>query len=411
MRVDAGFADTITNTKPVLRLDQTGTHALQNAPVITIAHPSGQNSGTLASESFADGGYDTIGRPGGLFNPNNYDTRAELDAKIAAIASTHGYSENIVPNAGNDSTEYTSLRRLQIGTEIYDIDDSVSINGTPVLDPVFRDNSDSDGIHWEVNSDGEIEANIRHLPGAIYSDSANYDTGDTADFNGVLYISLTNQSGHAPIDGTVGSVDNNVYHGPGGVPAGTIPGTYRWRITKAGVTVGTFDPDAAEGTIAETDLIVAESLHFNEDQFVLDTNLDNGNENISINPDLLGGSGQTAAQVQTAITGRLDDGDGTAENADNAYTTTEADRQLRRNTIAAYFAGVGIYLSDTAVEQDASSLSADEYYTNVQIRIPGGTTITIAHAYFFDATRADANDNSWRETDSLTGTLLGYQGG
>ena len=122
VRVDAGFADTITNTRPVLRLDQTGTHALQNAPTITIAHPSGQNTGTLAVENFADGGYDTIGRPGGLFDPNNYDTRAETDAKIAAIVSTHGYAENIVANAGNDSTTYTRLDRIQIGTEIYDVE-------------------------------------------------------------------------------------------------------------------------------------------------------------------------------------------------------------------------------------------------------------------------------------------------
>ena len=119
VRVDAGFADTITNTRPVLRLDQTGTHALQNAPTITIAHPSGQNTGDLAVERFADGGYDTIGRPGGLFDPNNYDTRAENDAKLAAIASTHGYAENIVPNAGTSGVTYPLMSRLGVGTEIF----------------------------------------------------------------------------------------------------------------------------------------------------------------------------------------------------------------------------------------------------------------------------------------------------
>ena len=130
VRVDAGFADTITNTRPVLRLDQTGTHALQNAPTITIAHPSGQNTGTLAVENFADGGYDTIGRPGGLFDPNNYDTRAETDAKIAAIASTHGYAENIVANSGVSGTTYTALDTLQIGTEIYDNQPPISTTGS-----------------------------------------------------------------------------------------------------------------------------------------------------------------------------------------------------------------------------------------------------------------------------------------
>ena len=74
---------------------------MQNAPTVTVVHPEEEVSGTLAVVRFADGGYDTIGRPGGLFNPNDYDTRAETDAKIAAIASTHGYAENIVANAGN----------------------------------------------------------------------------------------------------------------------------------------------------------------------------------------------------------------------------------------------------------------------------------------------------------------------
>ena len=119
VRVDGQFADTITNTRPVLRLDQAGTHALQNAPTITVVHPEEQVSGTLAVVRFADGGYDTIGRPGGLFEPNDYDTRAEADAKLAAIASTHGYAENIVANAGSGDTTYTRLDRLQVGTEIY----------------------------------------------------------------------------------------------------------------------------------------------------------------------------------------------------------------------------------------------------------------------------------------------------
>ena len=154
VRVDAGFADTITNTRPVLRLDQTGTHALQNAPVITIAHPSGQNTGTLAVENFADGGYDTIGRPGGLFDPNDYDTRGEVDAKIAAIASTHGYAENIVPNAGNASTTYTRLERLQIGTEIYDVEVDAA-----QIEAVFADSTGSRGVSYS-ESGGVITTTV-----------------------------------------------------------------------------------------------------------------------------------------------------------------------------------------------------------------------------------------------------------
>ena len=79
--------------------------------------------------------------------------------------------------------------------------------------------------------------------------------------------------------------------------------------------------------------------------------------NIALNPDLFSGSGSVQQlRFKQLSRVRLNDGDGTATNDDDAYTTTEADRQLRRNTIAAYFAGIGIYLSDTAVEQDASSL-------------------------------------------------------
>ena len=166
VRVDSGFADTITNTKPVLRLDQTGTHALQNAPVITIAHPSGQNTGTLAVENFADGGYDTIGRPGGLFDPNDYDTRAELDAKIAAVASTHGYAENIVANAGNSSTTYTRLERLQIGTEIYDVevdDSQIETVVTGRLDNGSNAATDDDNAYTTTQADRLLTAKQDNL--------------------------------------------------------------------------------------------------------------------------------------------------------------------------------------------------------------------------------------------------------
>ena len=43
-----------------------------------------------------------------------------------------------------------------------------------------------------------------------------------------------------------------------------------------------------------------------------------------------GGTGQTAAQVQAAITGRLNDGTGIATNSDEAYTTTQADLLINR---------------------------------------------------------------------------------
>ena len=193
VRVDAGFADTITNTKPVLRLDQTGTHALQNAPTVTIAHPSGQNTGTLAVARFADGGYDTIGRPGGLFDPNDYDTRGEVDAKIAAIASTHGYAENIVANAGSGGTTYSALDRLQIGTEIYNVraglqeslttDQLAVVNADPFTSANYRTSTAQDAIDSgkqdDLTTDQLAVVNADPFTSANYRTSANQDTIDS----------------------------------------------------------------------------------------------------------------------------------------------------------------------------------------------------------------------------------------
>ena len=218
VRVDAGFADTITNTRPVLRLDQTGTHALQNAPVITIAHPSGSNTGTLASESFADGGYDTIGRPGGLFNPNNYDTRAETDAKIAAIASTHGYAENIVANAGNSSTTYTDMDRLQIGTEIYNVrqglqgalttDQLAVVNADPFTSANYTPTATS-VIDGDIGLNASNEVTSINVGGTV----RNLATGSTAQFPSITQWlnSLT-----APTGATIVVDDQQITYTPSG---------------------------------------------------------------------------------------------------------------------------------------------------------------------------------------------------
>ena len=366
LRVDSGFADTITNTRPVLRLDQTGTHALQHAPEITINHPEGQNTGTLAVASFADGGYDTIGRPGGLFDPNDYDTRAELDAKIAAVASTHGYAENIVANAGNDSTTYTRLERLQIGTEIYDVevDDSelqTAITGR--LDNGANVATDSDDAYTTAQTDRLLGAKQNNLTaGTDYlvppGDASNTNTGLLTSTD---WITFNDKLGSLPAD----VVDSN-----------------------STVTVTTSSTDVSEVNAS-------------------------GNIIVNVNADLTPANGiylDTEGAADEAIP-KWNSTDGVWElGTDEGGMGSVTNNELERNTIAAYFAGVGIYLSDTAVEEDASSLSANEYYTGVTIRGPG-LTITVPHAYFFDASINEANDNSWRETDSLTGTLLGYQGG
>ena len=165
---------------------------------------------------------------------------------------------------------------------------AITINTTVVDPAVFVDNNDADGIHWEVDPDtNAISANLNHLPGAAYNQNFTYRAGDEVTFNSTIYLATTTISGnHPPIDG--GS-SNNVFHGVGAIPngmAGTGNGQFAWRIAKAGVVVGTFNST----TNVSTDLITAESLHFDEDQFVLTTDLTNGNENIAINPNVLGGS-------------------------------------------------------------------------------------------------------------------------
>ena len=187
---------------------------------------------------------------------------------------------------------------------------SITVNTTSVTNPIFLDNNDADGIHFEIDG-SNIKANLNHLPGAAYNSTFSYRTGDEVTFNGTVYISLTNQSNVPPIDG---GDDNNVFHGVGTVP----DNGFAWRIAKAGIVVGTFDPDAAEGTVAETDLITAESIHFNADQFILTTDLTNGNENVTINPAILGeGGGGSTIRVDSV----------TVDNpnfVDNAISTTTA---------------------------------------------------------------------------------------
>ena len=234
VRVDAGFADTITNTKPVLRLDQTGTHALQNAPTVTIAHPSGQNTGDLAVVRFADGGYDTIGRPGGLFDPNDYDTRAEQDAKIAAIASTHGYAENIVPNAGSGNTTYTRLDRLQVGTEIFDVSTDAA-----QVESFFADSSASRGVSYS-ESNGVITTTVAAdtskqdvINASNRLPTVNIGTGaiNNSELNTLNGIDVS-QTIQAQLDSKAGTVFEGFQNAPTGDPS-------VGRVLKARVSDGT----------------------------------------------------------------------------------------------------------------------------------------------------------------------------
>ena len=193
-------------------------------------------------------------------------------------------------------------------TEIISTGTSVGVNSQVVDSPVFLDNNDADGIHFEVSDTNKIKANINHLPGAAYNQNFTYRPGDEVTFNSTVYLSTTNISGnHPPIDG--GS-SNNVFHGVGAIPngmAGTGAGQFAWRIAKAGIVIGNYDPD----TGMETDEVTAESLHFNTDHFTLTPDLTTGDEIIALNPDAIGSglvksvTNTTAPNSWNATTGAL----------------------------------------------------------------------------------------------------------
>ena len=282
VRVDAGFADTITNTKPVLRLDQTGTHALQNAPTITIAHPSGQNTGTLAVESFADGGYDTIGRPGGLFDPNNYDTRAETDAKIAAIASTHGYAENIVPNAGTSGVTYPRYSTLQVGTEIGRMD----YTGEEMV--------------TAINAQSEEIVAARIGTGII--NNSEFNTLNGINTNETIQTQLNAKQATVSVTGSVG--DNII--GFTADSSGNLLTLARGTTTAVDTTLRV-DPDSAitpDGDVA-WDLYVGENLGYTKTSVTYQPNLV-ASDSETWNPLLISASGTTGNFVISNVPFTLD---------------------------------------------------------------------------------------------------------
>ena len=451
VRIDGQFADTITNTRPVLRLDQAGTHALQNAPTITVVHPEEQVSGTLAVERFADGGYDTIGRPGGLFDPNDYDTRAENDAKIAAIASTHGYAENIVANAGSGDTTYTRLDRLQVGTEIYststrlgelnDAGEFVTLEELTNQTVTFVTGSTITLAGGEITITPDSTYRVVAEWGDEYTGTITFPAAAASNVAGTFVIDTTALGivYSPPFPSTGFSVTGNSdIQEELGVPTYVgVSGDVQ--LIGTGVSrngqVFTFSDTTKANTVST---VVDTDVGLNNSNEIISINVGGTVRNIASSSDhleIFSGSTQvsdadttgisftvgsgSASGLQVADTGAnvgVRIGIPTAGTVPSSWDDIVAgeggatDAELERNTIAAYFAGVGIYLSDTAVEEDASSLAANEYYTGVTIRGPG-LTITVPHAYFFDASIDSANDNSWRTTDSLTGTLLGYQGG
>ena len=230
VRVDGKFADAITGTTPVLRLDQTGTHALENAPVVVINHPSGMNTGDLSVMRFANGGFDTIGRPGGLFNPNNYDTRAETDAKIAAaiVSSSSGAGgTTVTANTGEGDTTYPALDTVQFGTEIFNVRRGLQTQLTaPQLEVVNGDAFNS-ASYRQAGDQDIIDAGKQDSLGSA---ALMVLAGDP--FTAANYRTLTDQT--AIDDGKIGFVngftgDNTLTRSTYGT--GAVDGVWNWSGT------------------------------------------------------------------------------------------------------------------------------------------------------------------------------------
>ena len=212
-------------------------------------------------------------------------------------------------------------------TEVITTGTSVSINNVVVNSPNFLDNADPDGIHIEVTNDNEIKFNLNHLPGAAWNAELSYRPGDEVTFNSTIYIAVDNVSGgNPPIDG--GS-SNNVFHGVGATPDGFL-----WRIAKAGIIIGNYDPD----TQMETDEVTAESLHFNTDHFVLTPDLTTGDEIIALNPDAIG-SGLVKSVTNT--------------NAPNSWNATTGALNVTSNT--------GAEVTADSIEGVASQVADDTW--------------------------------------------------
>ena len=120
-RLDASFASAIVPTRPVLRINQQGVHTIENRPVIVVTHSPHDEDGTLNFIDYANNGYNTIGQASGLFDPNEYNTARQTDAKLASILG--GIGEAIViPNEGEEDQFYPDLNTIGINGTIYSTD-------------------------------------------------------------------------------------------------------------------------------------------------------------------------------------------------------------------------------------------------------------------------------------------------
>ena len=278
----------------------------------------------------------------------------------------------------------------------------VTVNTTTVVNPIFLDNADADGIHIEVTNGNEIKFNLNHLPGAAYSATITYDPGDEVTFNGTIYIALSNQTGVPPIDG--GS-SNNVYHGVGAVP---LNSGFAWRIAKAGITVGTFDPD----TNVTTDEATAESIHFNSNHFVTAVDLTSGNEDISLVDGVLNSEIPSAGP---ATTGLITAADWNIFNGkQDAITTSNAEsiRTLLNVDDGADMTPASVPTSASTVTVNESSTAASSIGATGDIIINVNADLTPAHGIYLDTTSAATNAiPKWNGTNWVLGVDEASTGG
>ena len=264
--LDSTFNPGITPVSPVLRIDQAGEHAFINRPVITINHPTDADAGNLSVEDFARGAFDTIGQEGGLFDPNEYYTKTQTDAKIAAIEAIASDGTVVAANPGGGETlpsvpDLTTVTIAGVSYNIKDLDAgnitetqlaSSSVfqpalldlyptgaeviyegvfyerkisTASPILSPADSTFVNDESTHW-TRVGGVDSGHAWHIGG-------HYIPGDLVDSGNILFIAIK-ESGAGTTAGAKDPANRLfVHHGVDAVGADDF-----WQIVEASLEIG-----------------------------------------------------------------------------------------------------------------------------------------------------------------------------